>query len=153
MAGPDVLVATGLGVGFLPVAPGTWGTLLGALVWWVTFADASPLVQVTAAATLAAGAGWLLHFLCARRNLHDDPALVLDEVAGVWVALLFVPPEPLLLLAGCVLFRLFDIWKPWPVSWADRQVGGGLGVLLDDLLAGFLALAVLHGGRWTVGAI
>lgn len=153
LAAPDVLVGTGFGVGFLPLAPGTWGTLLGALVWWAAFADASPLAQVTAAATLAAGAGWLLHFLCARRRLHDDPALVLDEVAGVWVALLFVPPEPLLLVAACVLFRLFDIWKPWPVSWADRQVGGGLGVLLDDLLAGLLAFAVLHGGHWAVGAI
>lgn len=148
-----MLVATGLGVGFLPFAPGTWGTLLGALAWWAAFADASPLVQVTAAATLAAGAGWLLHFLCARRNLHDDPALVLDEIAGVWVALLFVPPEPLLIVAACGLFRVFDIYKPWPVSWADREVGGGLGVLLDDLLAGFLALAALHAGRWAVGVI
>ena len=148
-----MLVATGLGAGFLPVAPGTWGTLLGALAWWVTFVDASPLVQVTAAATLAAGAGWLLHFLCARRNLHDDPAIVLDEIAGVWIALLFVPAEPLALVAACALFRLFDIWKPWPVSWADRQVGGGLGVLLDDVLAGLLALAVFHGGRWAVGVV
>lgn len=146
-----MLVATGLGAGFLPVAPGTWGTLLGALVWWATLVEASPLLQVAAAATLVAGAGWLLHFLCARRNLHDDPAIVLDEIAGVWIALLFVPAEPLALVAACVLFRLFDIWKPWPVSWADRQVGGGLGVLLDDVLAGLLALAVFHGGRWAVG--
>lgn len=147
-----MLVATGLGAGFLPLAPGTWGTLLGGLVWWAAFADASAFVQVTAAATLAAGAGWLLHFLCARRRLHDDPALVLDEVAGVWVALLFVPPEPLLLVAACALFRVFDIWKPWPVSWADREVGGGLGVLLDDVLAGLLALAVFHAGLWVVSA-
>ena len=153
LAAPDVLVATGLGAGFLPLAPGTWGTLLGALLWWIAFAGASPLVQVAAAATLAAGAGWLLHFLCARRRLHDDPALVLDEVAGVWVALLFVPPELPLMVAACVLFRLFDIWKPWPVSWADREVGGGLGVLLDDVVAGLLALAALHAGRWAVGAL
>lgn len=148
-----MLVATGLGAGFLPVAPGTWGTLLGAIVWWAAFADASPLLQVAAAATLTAGAGWLLHFLCERRDLHDDPAIVLDEIAGVWIALLFVPAEPLALVAACVLFRLFDIWKPWPVSWADRQVGGGLGVLLDDVLAGVLALAVLHGGRWAFGVV
>ena len=76
---------------------------------------------------------------------------MLDEIAGVWVALLLVPAEPLLLAAAFGLFRLFDIWKPWPVSWADREVGGGLGVLLDDLLAGLLALAVLQGGMWLVG--
>ncbi len=138
-------------MGFLPAAPGTWGTLLGVLIWWLLFADAAPLVQVVAAATLAAGGGWLLHFLCARRALHDDPAIVLDEIAGVWVALLLVPAEPLLLAAAFGLFRLFDIWKPWPVSWADREVGGGLGVLLDDLLAGLIALAVLQGGMWIVG--
>ena len=140
-------------MGFLPAAPGTWGTLLGVLIWWLLFADAAPLVQVVAAATLAAGGGWLLHFLCARRALHDDPAIVLDEIAGVWVALLLVPAEPLLLAAAFGLFRLFDIWKPWPVSWADRELSGGLGVLLDDLLAGALALAVMHGGRWVADTV
>ena len=146
-----MLIATGFGLGFLPFAPGTWGTLLGVLIWWLALPEATPLVQVLAAATLAAAGGWLLHFLCARRGLHDDPAIVLDEIAGVWIALLFVPPEPLPIAAAFALFRLFDIWKPWPVSWADREVGGGLGVLLDDLLAGLLALAVLHGGMWAVG--
>ena len=148
-----MLLATGFGTGFLPVAPGTWGALLGTLLWWAAFAGAAPLAQIVAAATLAAAGGWLLHFLCARRALHDDPAIVLDEVAGVWVALLFVPAEPLLLAAAFCLFRLFDIWKPWPVSWADREVAGGFGVLLDDLLAGLLALAVLHGGRWVLGGL
>ena len=148
-----MLLATGFGVGFLPIAPGTWGTLLGVIVWWAAFADTAPLVQLAAAATLTAAGGWLLHFLCARRALHDDPAIVLDEIAGVWIALLFVPAEPLLLAAGFCLFRLFDIWKPWPVSWADREVRGGLGVLLDDVFAGLLALAVLQGGRWVVGGI
>lgn len=148
-----MLLATGFGVGFLPVAPGTWGTLLGVIVWWAAFADTAPLVQLAAAATLTAAGGWLLHLLCARRALHDDPAIVLDEIAGVWIALLLVPAEPLLLAAGFCLFRLFDIWKPWPVSWADREVRGGLGVLLDDVFAGVLALAVLQGGRWVVGGI
>ena len=138
-------------MGFLPFAPGTWGTLLGVLIWSLALAEATPLVQVVAAATLVAAGGWLLHFLCARRRLHDDSAIVLDEIAGVWLALLFVPAEPLLLAAAFGLFRLFDIWKPWPVSWADREVGGGLGVLLDDLFAGLLALAVLHGGMWAGG--
>ena len=115
------------------------------------FVDTAPLVQLAAAATLAAAGGWLLHILCARRGLHDDSAIVLDEVAGVWVALLFVPDEPIAVAAGFLLFRVFDIWKPWPVSWADREVAGGLGVLLDDLFAGLLALAVLQTGLSLLG--
>jgi len=71
--------------------------------------------------------------------------VVIDEVAGQWLTLLVAPPDLLLYLAGFLLFRLFDIRKPWPVSWADQSLPGGLGVMVDDLLAGLYAALFLYG--------
>ena len=145
---PAGLLATGFGAGFLPWAPGTWGALLGAAIWWFAFAQAAPIAQLGAVVALALCSYWLLVALCSARRLGDDSAIVLDEVCGVWVALLFAPPSLGALAAGFALFRLFDIAKPWPVSWAER-VPGGLGVLLDDLIAGAMALAALQ-ALWAI---
>lgn len=142
------LLATGFGAGFLPWAPGTWGTLLGAAIWWFAFAQAGAVTQLCAVVALALCSYWLLVALCSARRLGDDSAIVLDEVCGVWVALLFAPPSLGALAAGFALFRLFDIAKPWPVSWAER-VPGGLGVLLDDLIAGAMALTALQ-ALWAI---
>jgi phosphatidylglycerophosphatase A len=79
-----------------------------------------------------------------RLRLHDQGALVWDEVIGMWITLAAAPAPWWWMLVGFALFRLFDIWKPWPVSWADRRVHGGLGVMLDDVLAGVYALIVLQ---------
>ena len=144
---PAVLAATGFGAGFLPWAPGTWGALLGAAIWWLALAEASAVTQLCAVAALAVVSHWLLTKLCAAWRLGDDSAIVLDEVCGVWVALLFMPASLAALAAGFALFRLFDIAKPWPVSWAEKAPGG-LGVLLDDLIAGAMACVALHGALW-----
>ena len=149
---PTALAATGFGAGFLPWMPGTWGALLGAAIWWFALAEASTVTQLCAVAALAAFSYWLLSALCAARRLGDDSAIVLDEVCGVWVALLLVPPSLVALAAGFALFRLFDIAKPWPVSWAESKPGG-LGVLLDDLIAGAMACTALHGLLWAGGLV
>ena len=73
---------------------------------------------------------------------------MLDEVAGVWLALACLPSDLLIMAAGFLLFRLFDILKPWPVSWVERRFKGGLGVILDDLVAGALAAAAVYAGLW-----
>ena len=132
----------------LPGAPGTYGSLLGALIWWATFAHAPLVVQFVSVGLLIVGGTWLLHRLCARRSLGDDPAIVLDEVAGVWLTLACIPSGGLMMAAGFLLFRLFDIFKPWPVSWADRRVAGGFGVMLDDVVAGVLAAITVHAALW-----
>lgn len=135
----------------LPGAPGTYGSLLGALVWWFAFAQAPVIVQCAGAGLLIVAGTWLVHGLCARRRLDDDPAIVLDEVAGVWLMLACLPSSGLLMATGFLLFRLFDIWKPWPVSWADERVPGGFGVMLDDILAAVLAtIVVLAAYGWPV---
>ena len=134
----------------LPGAPGTYGSLLGALIWWATFAHAPLVVQFASAGLLIVAGTWLLHRLCTRRDLGDDPAIVLDEVAGVWLTLACLPSGVLIMAAGFLVFRLFDIFKPWPVSWADRRVAGGFGVMLDDVIAGVLAAITVHAALWLV---
>ncbi len=149
---PRVLLATGFGAGFLRPMPGTWGSLVALILWWWLLADLPWLAQLAVAgATFAAGC-WLTGRLWQRYGISDDPAIVIDEFVGVWITLLAVPATPLAMALGFVLFRAFDIVKPWPVSWADRRPGV-LGVMLDDLVAGGLAAAVLQLALWAPGAI
>ena len=77
------------------------------------------------------------------RRSKIPASVVIDEVAGQWLVLLAAPRDPLAWVLAFLLFRIFDIWKPWPVRWADRDIAGGLGVMLDDLLAAVYAALVL----------
>jgi len=77
-------------------------------------------------------------------GVHDHGGIVWDEFVGFWVTMIAVPAGWQWIVAGFLLFRLFDIWKPWPISWADQKVSGGFGVMLDDLIAGGYALAVIQ---------
>jgi phosphatidylglycerophosphatase A len=139
---PVQFLAFGFGSGLAPRAPGTFGTLAAIPLYlllvqgsWLFFA-AFVLV-----ATLA-GIYW-----CDRAarelGVHDHPGIVWDEIAGFLITMLLAPPGWPWLLAGFVLFRLLDIWKPWPIRLADRKVGGGFGIMLDDVLAGIGAGALL----------
>ena len=112
------------------------------LLWWWLLADlAWPIQLGVVLITFVAGIA-LSGRAMRRHGLGDDPSIVIDEFAGQWLTLLGAPAHPLAALVGFLLFRIFDILKPWPVSVADRKVHGGLGVMLDDLLAGALAWAV-----------
>lgn len=139
------ILATGFGVGSMPFAPGTWGTMLG-------MALLAPLVWL--------GLDVRLHLLLillgfvvgvsvcgrvARRlGIKDPSIIVFDEIVGVWVSLLLVPLSWFWWLLAFGLFRLFDVLKPWPVNKADRNLDGGLGIMLDDLLAGLYALGAVQ---------
>lgn len=140
---PVLLLAHGLGSGLAPKAPGTFGTL-AALLPWLLLAQL-PLPLYLGSVLLAALAGLWLCGEGARRMGHDDPgSIVWDEWVGLWLALAGLPLEWPWVLAGFLLFRLFDILKPGPVGWLDRRFHGGLGIMLDDLAAGLLAAACLH---------
>jgi phosphatidylglycerophosphatase A len=88
---------------------------------------------------------WAAETYAGQTGIADPSEVVIDEVAGQWLTLLVVPPNPWFYLAGFALFRLFDIRKPWPVSWADRSLPGGLGIMVDDLFAGLYAALFLYG--------
>ncbi len=140
---PACALALGLGAGLAPRAPGTCGALLG-----LPLAAALTLLPVPTAALVLVALSALGVWCCARAGqrlgVSDHPAIVWDEVIGMALTLLAVPLAWTEYLLGFALFRLFDILKPWPVGALDRQVGGGLGVMLDDLAAGVLAGATLQ---------
>ena len=141
---PASLIATFFGSGLLPKAPGTWGSLAAlpcgvALLW-----AGGPCLL--AAATLAASLlGWWASAEHAKLIGRDDPGeIVIDEVAGLWIALLPVSLAWPDIACAFLLFRAADIFKPWPASWADRELHGGLGIMADDLVAGaYAALGLL----------
>ncbi|OPZ60330.1 MAG: Phosphatidylglycerophosphatase A [Deltaproteobacteria bacterium ADurb.Bin510] len=138
---PSMLIATFFGAGLVPVAPGTAGSL-AALPFYCILRGLrlGPYLIATAALSL-------IGTVCAHRAekiLGEDPgAVVIDEVAGQLLALMARPADVKQVLAGFALFRLFDILKPGPVGWCDRQLKGGIGIMADDLVAGLLAAAAL----------
>ena len=140
---PEVLLATGFGVGLVPVAPGTVGSIVALPVWWWLLADLSFAVNCGVLMALIGLGSWIIDRACRKTGVGDAGAIVLDEFVGVWIALIAAPKTLIGLAAGFALFRLFDIAKPWPVSWADREIRGGFGVMLDDVIAGVLAAFVL----------
>ncbi|SDG95256.1 phosphatidylglycerophosphatase A family protein [Roseospirillum parvum] len=136
------LLAIWFGCGLSPKAPGTVGSLaalpLAALLAWL----GGPWL-LAGATLVVAGVGWWASAEEARSSGDADPSrVVIDEVAGQWLTLIALPLDPLAYLIGFAAFRLFDITKPWPVGWADRRLKGGLGIMVDDLLAGCYAAAL-----------
>jgi phosphatidylglycerophosphatase A len=140
---PPSLLAFGLGVGLVPVAPGTFGTLLGIPLYWLWAGLSVPAYGVLVLALALAGV-WLCASAAKRLNIGDHPGIVWDEIVGFLITMWGVTFSWSGVAVGFLLFRVFDITKPWPVGWADRRVGGGLGIMLDDVLAGFLAWGALQ---------
>ena len=140
---PVQFAACGFGAGFAPTAPGTAGTLVALPLWWLL--QPLPLaVYVAVVAGLALAGVWLCGRAAAALGVHDHPAIVWDEIVGYLVTMLAAPAGWVPMLLGFALFRAFDILKPWPIRVADRRVHGGLGIMLDDLLAGLFAAIVLQ---------
>jgi phosphatidylglycerophosphatase A len=144
---PVLFVAFGLGTGLAPFAPGTFGSLLGVLLAW-SLAETPLELKVFAGAILVA-AGFLLCGVSARRiGVRDHSGIVLDEIAAMYLVLLFVPPSIPLWIFAFLLFRLFDIWKPWPIRDLDHRLSGSPGIMLDDLAAALYAVLILRFGGW-----
>lgn len=135
---PVHFLAIGLGSGAAPKAPGTAGTLAAVLLFWPL--SLLPLSAYLAVVVISALAGIYLCGKTARDwQVHDHGGIVWDEFVGFWITMIAVPVTWYWVLAGFVLFRLFDIWKPWPIRYCDQQIHGGLGIMLDDILAGVFA--------------
>jgi len=144
LAHPGVLLATWFGAGYLPKAPGTWGSI-GALpfAWMLVEIGGLKTLGVAIVVVFIVGL-WASKDFMDRTGHHDPGAIVIDEVAGQWIVLLVSPLDPLSYIIGFVLFRLFDIFKPWPISWADKSISGAWGVMVDDVLAGLFGLVALY---------
>jgi phosphatidylglycerophosphatase A len=136
------LIATWFGLGLSPKAPGTCGTL-GAIPLAWALDRLGPAAFLGGLALVIVVGTWAASVFVRVTGRDDDQRIVVDEVAGYLVTLAPVARTPVHLALAFVLFRLFDIWKPQPVRWVDRQVGGGFGVMADDLAAGVYAAAAL----------
>jgi len=141
---PGVLLATWFGSGYLPKAPGTWGSLAALPFAWVLMDMGGVLALSIATITVFVVGMWASKDFMDRTGRHDPGAIVIDEVAGMWIVLLIAPLDPAAYGVSFILFRLFDIFKPWPISWADTSLGGAWGVMVDDVLAGVFGLAILY---------
>jgi phosphatidylglycerophosphatase A len=143
------VLATWFGVGLLPKAPGTWGSLAALPIGYViTTWGSSKLLGILAILIFIIGI-WASNVISNEIGIADPSEIVIDEVVGQWIVLLAIPPNIILYFFAFVLFRLFDIWKPWPVSWADREIKGGLGIMLDDVFAAIFASVILWLGQIT----
>ena len=144
---PVHLLAFGFGSGLAPKAPGTVGTL-AAVPLYLLLAPL-PLAAYLLAVVLIALAGiWICGRTSRDLGVHDHGGIVWDEFAGFLVTMTAVPLAWPWVVAGFLLFRLFDILKPWPIGWLDERVAGGLGIMLDDLLAGLYAWGCLQLLLW-----
>ena len=145
LATPAGWLACGFGSGLAPVAQGTFGSLAALLPWLLLRELSLPLYVLVLLFGFAVGV-WACNVASRALGVADHRSLVWDEFIGQWVALLplLVLPAPWwTIIVGFALFRLFDVWKPWPISWLDRRVKGGMGVMVDDVVAGVFAAIVL----------
>ncbi len=136
-------LAFGFGSGLAPVAPGTFGTLVGIPFFIVMAGLPLPLFLALTLLLFVVGV-WICDRSSAALGVHDHPGIVWDEIVGYLVTMIAAPLQWQWVLIGFLLFRLFDILKPWPIRWLDRRVAGGFGIMVDDLLAGIFALAIMQ---------
>jgi len=147
---PVHFLALGFGSGLAPKMPGTFGTLaaLPLVVLLSYYSSFSAYLIVTLLVSVVGI--WICGKAAEDMGVHDDSSIVWDEVAGMLITMLAVPLSWQTLLVGFVLFRFFDILKPWPISYLDKHVHGGFGIMIDDVLAGLFAMGILHIGLYFI---
>ena len=129
-------------------APGTWGTLGGLPIGILIYAIGGWIALLIAVLVVSVVGYWAAGKFEEQSGEHDNGAIVIDEVAGVWIALIPAALSIPYVIAAFLLFRFFDILKPWPVSWADKKLPGALGVMADDIIAGIFAALIIAGARF-----
>lgn len=131
-------LAHGLGTGWIPFMPGTWGSLLAVLCVYLT-GNSWPLAVVVFFLSW-----WVIWHYEKHSGSHDESKVVIDEISGIYVTFLFATLSMPILIAGFILFRFFDILKPFPIGWVDKNMNSSLGTLLDDVIAGAMSCLCLQ---------
>lgn len=143
MKDPVLILALGFGTGLARFAPGTFGTLAAIPLYW--FMQPLSLLYYSLITLVLLVVGIFLCGSAAQKlGVHDHPGIVWDEIVGYLITMFLAPAGIMWIIIGFVLFRIFDIWKPWPINWLDAKVSGGLGIMVDDVLAGIYAAVVLQ---------
>ncbi len=140
---PQLVLAFGFGSGLVKIMPGTVGTV-AAIPLYIILSKLNPLAYLLVLIAAVVIGIYVCGYAAEKLGVPDHGAIVWDEFAGYWVTMFMVPFAWEWILAGFFLFRFFDILKPWPISWLDKHVHGGVGIMVDDILAGWLAAGLLH---------
>lgn len=143
LADPSQFLALGFGSGLAPKAPGTFGTIAAIPVFLLLSLLSPVFYAVTVIIMFIVGV-----YICGKTaddvGVHDHGAIVWDEFVGFFITMFMIPLSVSTIIVGFILFRFFDIVKPWPISLADKKMNGGFGIMFDDVLAGLFALAIMH---------
>ena len=143
LSDPVQFLALGFGSGLAPKAPGTFGTL-AAIPLFLIFANL-PITQYLAVLSVMALFGvHICGYTAKAIGVDDHPAIVWDEIVGFMITMIMIPASATTIITGFILFRFFDIVKPWPISAVDKKLHSGLGIMLDDMIAGLMALIVMQ---------
>lgn len=140
---PWHFIAFGFGTGAIPVAPGTFGTLI-AIPFYLLFAQLPLVYYVLLVVLITIGSMILCDRVTKEIKIHDHQGMNLDEVVGFLVTMINAPQGLLWIVIGFLLFRFFDIFKPWPIRWMDEKLEGGFGIILDDVLAGIYSMIIIQ---------
>ena len=143
LADPIQFLALGFGSGLAPKAPGTFGTLAAIPIFLLMASLSAPAFALIVFIMAVVGVP-ICQKTAEAAGVHDHGAIVWDEIVGFLITMFMVPVSWSTIIVGFALFRLFDIFKPWPISFIDRNIHGGFGIMLDDVLAGLFALACMH---------
>jgi len=141
---PIHFLALGFGSGLASKMPGTFGTLAALPLVIITSLYASLTTYIALSIIVCVFGVWLCGKTAQDMGVHDDASIVWDEVAGMFITMIAIDISILSVVVGFILFRLFDIAKPWPISFVDKNLHGGMGIMLDDVLAGLAALGCMH---------
>jgi len=144
---PIHLLALGFGSGAAPKAPGTCGTLVAVIIYW-PLSQLSPEHYLLMLLVTSVMGIYICGQTAKELGVHDHGSIVWDEFVGFWITMFAAPVGWVWVVVGFVLFRFFDIIKPWPISWIDKNITGGFGIMLDDVIAGVMAAGVLQGIAW-----
>ena len=143
LANPIQFLALGFGSGLAPKAPGTFGTI-AAVPLFLLLALLTPMNYLIAVVVMSIAGIYICGKAAEDAGVHDHPAIVWDEFVGYFITMFMVPVTWQSVLVGFVLFRLFDILKPWPISYIDKKISGGFGIMFDDILAGIFSLVIMQ---------